>query len=246
MKSLFAIAAACFVLGLGACGDDSSSNGSVNDDGTFTDSRDGKKYKIAKIGNQVWMAENLNYDYTNLTTSGQVMSHCYDNDPANCEKYGRLYMWTAAIDSASLATDKENPQQCGYGSKCEMPKFVQGICPDGWHLPSKDEWDELLEFVGGWKTASSVLRSKSGWDDGKNGTDDFGFNGLPAGYRSNATRNRDVYGGVGISGSFWSSTPDDEHSANYAFDASLQAAEEYVFMYNSSKDLGFSVRCVKN
>jgi len=243
MKSLLAVAAACFALGLGACGDDS---GVIYTSDTLIDSRDGQHYKVVTIGSQVWMAENLNYNYTNLTTSGQKMSHCYDNDSKNCEKYGRLYMWTAAIDSASLANDKENPQQCGYGSKCEIPKVVQGVCPDGWHLPSKDEWDELLEFVGGWKTASSVLRSKSGWDDGKNGTDDFGFNGLPGGYRSNATRDLDVYRGLGVGGSFWSATPDDEQSTTLAFDAALNSKEEYVFMYNSSKDSGLSVRCVKN
>ena len=82
--------------------------------GRFTDARDGKIYKTVKIGDQVWMAENLNYD------AGEG-SWCYKDSLSNCEKYGKLYTWEAARRSA----------------------------PKGWHLPSKEEFETLLNSLGG-------------------------------------------------------------------------------------------------
>jgi len=111
----------------------------------FTDSRDGKKYKTVKIGEQTWMAENLNYN-----ASG---SKCYDNKPANCEKYGRLYNWETAM----------------------------AVCPKGWHLPGNDGWNVLYEIVGGEKVAGKKLKAKSSWNNDGNGTDEFGFSALPGG-----------------------------------------------------------------
>ena len=86
---------------------------------SFTDPRDGQVYKTVKIGNQTWMAENLNY------TDGDS-SYCYKDDSSNCEKYGRLYTWNAAIKAA----------------------------PAGWHLPSKEEWEVLISAVGGEDTTA--------------------------------------------------------------------------------------------
>ena len=72
--------------------------------GIMTDERDGQTYKTVKIGTQTWMAENLNYAYTGVPykvdgNTSDSISWCYDNDPANCAKYGRLYTWAAAMDS---------------------------------------------------------------------------------------------------------------------------------------------------
>ncbi|MDR1829665.1 MAG: fibrobacter succinogenes major paralogous domain-containing protein [Candidatus Fibromonas sp.] len=115
--------------------------------GKFTDPRDGKVYKTVKIGKQVWFAENLNFDCKG--------SKCYNDDPKNAEKYGRLYNWETAC--------------------CEA-------CPDGWHLPNMAEWETLVDFAGGEDIAGQKLKAKSGWDHKGNGTDEFGFSALPGGY----------------------------------------------------------------
>jgi len=112
----------------------------------FTDARDGKKYRVVKIGTQIWMAENLSYNANG--------SKCYDNKPANCDEYGRLYDWNTAIMA----------------------------CPKGWHLPSKTEWEVLTAMVGGENTEGKHLKAKSGWKNNGNGLDPFGFSALPGGY----------------------------------------------------------------
>ncbi|MDY6388534.1 MAG: fibrobacter succinogenes major paralogous domain-containing protein [Fibrobacter sp.] len=117
--------------------------------GTLIDSRDGKKYKIVKIGRQVWMAENLNYKMKN--------TYCYNNSADSCAKYGRLYIWDAAV----------------------------GACPDGWHLPTMAEFSVLFSTVGGSSSAGRALKSAFDWEDDGNGSDAFGFSAVPAGYRNN-------------------------------------------------------------
>ena len=143
--------------------------------GTMTDSRDGQTYKTVKIGDQTWMAENLNYADSINTPSLLERSWCYNDNIENCAVAGRLYTWAAAIDSVKLATDADNPQDCGYGKNCKLPASVQGICPKGWHLPNKLEWNTLISAVGGKKTAGSALKSQTGWNGSGNGTDSLGF-----------------------------------------------------------------------
>jgi len=136
-----------------------------NENELLTDSRDGKVYRTVKIGKQTWMAENLNY------SDADSIGRCYDDEPSNCEKYGKLYDWDAAMKA----------------------------CPKGWHLPSYGEWDTLYEHIGAGKMLyfdiDKKLKTKSGWtketreDDEdrtlklNNGTDDYGFTALPAGIR---------------------------------------------------------------
>ena len=219
--------------------------------GTLTDTRDGKTYKTVTIGDQTWMAENLNYAYTGVpykvigsyVYTSDSTSWCYENNPANCTKYGRLYTWAAAIDSVSLVNDVNNPQSCGSGKTCTLPTTVQGICPSGWHLPSKTEFEALITAVGGSLTAGTALKFTSGWSSYEgpsgNGTDAFGFSALPAGRKFNS----EVYYFEGSHAFFWSST---EYNSDKAYFMNLFYATDYAFLDNLSKDYGFSVRCLKD
>ena len=151
--------------------------------GEMTDKRDGKKYKTVQIGEQTWMAENLNYADSILTPSIKGRNWCVDNDEAKCEIVGRFYTWTAAIDSVALANDKDNPRTCGHGVSCTLSgDTIRGICPEGWHVPSSNEWTDLNAAVGGEDVAGKLLKSKKGWLGSYTGTDEYGFSAIPAGF----------------------------------------------------------------
>jgi len=122
--------------------------------GTLNDVRDGQTYKTVKIGDQTWMAQNLNYKAEN--------SLCYENSEFNCEKYGGLYRWEDAVV----------------------------VCPSDWHLPSAKEWQILVNYAGGdgnfaGYEAGKKLGSMSEWRfyDSRSHTDEYGFSGLPGGFR---------------------------------------------------------------
>ena len=191
---------------------------------TLKDLRDGKVYKTVKIGDQVWMAENLNFE----TDS----SFCYSDSAYFCAMHGRLYKWAAAVGKSE--------SECGYGNTCSLPSGdVQGVCPSGWHLPSKAEFKSLIATVGEDSTAGKVLKSASGWTAGGYGTDDFGFAALPAGTRGHGGG----YGGAYFLGFFWSST---EIGDNSAFNMYLTFDGDSVHQSVDIKDFAFSVRCVKD
>jgi len=217
--------------------------------GMLTDSRDGQTYRTVKIGDQVWMAENLNYAYAGVPFdngyyTSDSTSWCYDNDPANCAKYGRLYTWAAAMDS--VGEWSTNGKGCGHGKVCSVASagsatLVRGICPKGWHLPSNDEWYALFTAVGGSSTVGSKLKSQTGWTaySGITNEDTFGFSALPAGGRSGD-------GGCFREGNyayFWSSAETDSTLAYYMF---LSYYSDYANLDDYGKSLGFSVRCLKD
>ena len=204
--------------------------------GTLTDERDGQTYKTVKIGDQVWMAENLNYSDSAKTASLKGKSWCYDNDPDNCEKYGRLYTWAAAIDSVKFSTEKS--LDCGYGKTCALPDTVQGICPSGWRLPRKADWETLFSAVGGQGTAGKILKTQTGWNNNGNGMDAVGFSGWPAGDGNG--RGSSNFKGDGTY--FWSSTESSEHGAYFV---SLYYRIDSTFLNHNDKDYAYSVRCVK-
>lgn len=209
--------------------------------GTMTDTRDNKTYKIVKIGDQVWMAENLNYADSTKTPSLKGKSWCYENAADSCAKYGRLYTWAAAIDSVALANDADNPQICGDGKTCTLPTVVQGVCPEGWHLPSYDEWETLFKAVGGSSAAGKALKSGSGWSGNGNGTDAYGFSALPAGYRGSFGNFYDA----GLNAYFWSASQGENKSLS-AYLMNLYYYDEAAYMGHYYKYVGGSVRCLQN
>jgi len=180
---------------------------------TFTDPRDSRVYKTAKIGEQTWMAENLAYDAEG--------SKFYNDDEAIGEKYGRLYDFEAA----------------------------KKACPAGWHLPSRQEWQELLDFASsddaGEEYAGEKLKAKKEWNKDKNklgdklGTDDYNFAALPGG----SCKSDGTFEGIGEHGVWWSSTEYDESKADNWF---IYNYDGDVIRHTKEKKMLCSVRCVED
>jgi uncharacterized protein (TIGR02145 family) len=221
--------------------------------GTFTDTRDGKTYKTVKIGEQIWMAENLNYNVSGSKCYGEggPVYGEYDEKitlssseiQANCDKYGRLYNWATA-----MGIDKEFNDKKWNGSDVKH----QGVCPKGWHLPSEAEWDKLYRYADGTsgtespynsKTAGKHLKAKSGWNDYEgrtgNGLDTYGFSALPGGYCLSDGNFDDV----GYYGKWWKST---ERNSNYAYGRDMGYHLELAYWGARVKNYFFSVRCVQD
>lgn len=198
--------------------------------GTMTDERDGQTYKTVTIGTQTWMAENLNFE-----TDGSV---CYNDSAEYCAKYGRLYQWSDAMDSVGRWSDIGN--KCGSFGTCEPEGAVRGVCPEGWHLPTKKEWEILFAAAGGKYSAGVKLRSTSGWNKDRNGTDDYSFTAVPAGAMGIWAKETFVNGGDYAF--IWSST---EEGSFYAYYMYLKfGSEEAAFNTYYPKDFWLSVRCV--
>ena len=213
---------------------------------SITDERDGKVYKTVKIGEQTWMAENLNYDDSVATPSLNGRSWCYDNESENCDVRGRLYTWPAAIDSVTLANDADNPRICGTTKKeCYLYGTVRGICPSGWHLPNRKEWKTLYTFAGGYTAAGWFLKSSTGWGDKGNGSDAYGFSAFPVGRFASKV---DSFNSEENLVYFW--TPDEESSG-----VGDNTGNVYCMMFGvGNKALlrpcylldAYSVRCLKD
>ena len=133
--------------------------------GEMTDERDGQVYKTEYVESidRTWMIQNLNYAYLQPTAEMDSSSWCQNDDPEDCGKNGRLYIWSAAMDSAGLFS--EDGKGCGYGVKCYWYwMIVRGVCPAGWHLPNSDEWSEFIfAALGGYR--STILAKRSNEDD---------------------------------------------------------------------------------
>ena len=212
--------------------------------GTMTDERDGQTYKTVKIGTQTWMAENLNYAYLHPTSELDSSSFCYKDSVSYCEKYGRLYLWSAAMDS--LGKFSMNGKGCGYGPLCSPTYPVRGVCPKGWHLPDTTEWNALVTAVGGKSAAAKKLKSNSGWKYwlrvfGGNGSDSYSFAALSAGDRF-SDRSNFVF--EGSQARFWCS--DDDFDGEEANIVLLDYNIDYAVQGLEFKYYEHSVRCVKD
>ncbi len=213
--------------------------------GEILDERDGQVYKTISIGvpakdySEVWMAQNLNYQTENSWCGGGIHG---TRTAGDCSVYGRLYTWVAAIG--------ESEDECGYGYNCTNPDTgpfpsvsVQGICPDGWHVPISDELIDLAAAVGGDFTAGQKLKTQAGWEAYSGGViineDAYGFSALPAGYRHSGG----LFYGVGYSASFWSAS---WNSNEYAYAESLDFSNDDANLNFLDKNNAYSVRCVKD
>lgn len=224
--------------------------------GTFTDSRDGKTYKTVKIGHQIWMAENLNATkfsdgteiplisdstmWSNLKSSGFCW---YKNDHNNAGKtYGAIYNWYAINDTLN----------------------GKNICPDGWHVPTKQDFLDLVLFIkmnllagisgnaldnnlDVAKALSSILYWKIATENGSVGNSDFPikrnitrFNALPGGMRTSTG----AYSDIGEKGVWWGSTK--EEQPGKAFLILISSDNSTVGFYQGNFNMGCSIRCVKN
>ena len=233
MKNFYKIAMISCALAFIACDDSTSAsdNGNGNEntscnvqditaqlctetpaEGTICDARDGKIYKVATFDTQTWMVENLNYNDPCVIKSE---TWCYDNNTSNCVKYGRLYSWTAA-----MGLDKS------YQTKYTTLSGTQrGICPEGFHIPSKAETDVLAKHLetNGNDAELAILYSGRKYF--------MGFKYL------------------GKEALFW--TADEDHS-EYGSERNVliwtYSTEPFNYISGGSvlKDEGLSVRCVKD
>ncbi len=191
---------------------------------------DGFVYNTVKIGNQVWMKENLkttrycdrsviplisSASAWSTTTSGAYSS--YNNDNANVTFYGALYNWYAIKDN-------------------------RGLCPDGWHIPTNEEWTELTEYLGGLEVSGGKMKSTKPeeWSSPNTGADNnSGFSAVGAGFRDGTG----IYSGLKEISYFWSSS---EYSPTHGIARKLFYNYPSVSFAGNLKQSGFSVRCIKD
>ncbi len=202
----------------------------------LTDTRDDNVYRVVSIGDQIWMAENLNYK----TATG---SYCNPYIADFCDTYGRLYTWTTAMDRST--------DECGPGHVCDLGSGnVQGICPDGWHIPTQDEWKTLVinvdESLGGvWNktnVAAKYLKTTTDWKifSEIENKDTFGFSALPAGLANSSGD----YGFVHDYADFWSASQSDDDSEVFVME--LSYTTDRVMVTSSNKNQRSSIRCIRD
>ena len=179
---------------------------SRSEKGYVVDTRDSNRYATVGIGSQVWMAENVknNFDTTMF---------CFLQETVNCLIYGASLDIGSALDGYYIAphTDEyNNPPAGACGGKtsdrCVLKEEHQGVCPTGFHIPSRSEFSELIRFVdlfNGDEDVATSLKSKTGWTkEEDNGTDRFGFNALSAGWEYYNGQDR-VEQTTGVESVFW-------------------------------------------
>jgi uncharacterized protein (TIGR02145 family) len=188
---------------------------------------DGSVYNVVEINNECWTSQNLNVTHyrngdsipcvtdsstwVNLTTG----AYCnYNNDPSNANSYGRLYNWYAVIDS-------------------------RGLAPEGWHVPTYNDWAALENYLGGELGAGDKMKEKDtdplpNWD----GSNSVGFNGTAAGYRNNGK-----FQDLGAGTSYWSSTSYDTSNSRMM---GLFSSDPTSYLVYDKKTEGFSIRCIRD
>jgi len=194
--------------------------------GSFIDERDGQEYKWVMIGDQIWMGENLNYGvyiskYESPSENESAEKYCYKNNLENCTKYGGLYQWFELMDYSVVEGDR-------------------GLCPQGWHVPSSKDWEDLLNTIGRSNSAEK-LKSVSGWSKKQPGSNEYGFNALAGGMVHSRTLNH--FEDLGKHAYFWS-------SSNFEITTSwswiIYGDKNEIVRINEGNKNSFSARCVKD
>jgi uncharacterized protein (TIGR02145 family) len=234
----------------------SAKQDAVVEEMTVTDI-DGNTYKTIAVGDQVWMAENLRVTRYADGTPMRLISKSRDwkkmmpTEKAFCwysedsDRYGKLY---GAFYSWAAATR-------GEGATRSKEIVCQGVCPDGWHLPSDKDWKTLEMFLGMREADADVVKYRGSnegsklagypmlWYDGKleqNGVfSQTGFSAVPASFRYN----KGQFSTPGYEAFWWTST---EFNPNFAWCRGLNYNNSTIFRYTNEKKYGFSVRCVKD
>jgi len=204
----------------------------------------GKDYATVKIGGKTWMAENLNYAVSGSKCGVSNGSSVSDENTAICELYGRLYDWVTAMALGPHC----NNSFCS--TEIKFPH--RGICPEGWHLPTESEWNELAQAVDVGQGPAIPLKATDGWAGNANGTNSSGFSAMPSGFGENGIFNAGYY-------SYWWSVDqnaarglgDDAYARFLAWESGVNAngAPHYIERLNVNtyyKTGLYSVRCVKN
>ena len=188
---------------------------------TIIDSRDGRVYNTVLIGEQCWMAENLNIGIridgaNDMGDNGIIEKYCYDDLETNCDIYGGLYQWREIMEYV-----------VGQGA--------QGICPANWHTPTKNEWITLVDSV---EDDGNALKAIGQGTGAGAGTNTSGFTALLQG-----ERNDSGFSGLGTGGIFWTSTL---QSGNWAYWRGLNATTGVISGGAGTTGHGWAVRCLKN
>lgn len=205
--------------------------------GKLIDSRDKQEYKTVVIGNQTWMAENLNYNYKDGNHS-----FCFADDPYYCTKYGRLYTWLAAIGKA---------EECNPNEECKLDEDkIQGICPDGWRLPNRNDFVILIsqadpevdltkDFVYSRKAAVALLDVSF-----RGGENLLGFSAQLSG---DLFFHRHDYNGFGSYGRYYGSDSDFYlYSEKYGYEENnYNANSSLTSPTECAPTMAFAVRCIK-
>jgi uncharacterized protein (TIGR02145 family) len=191
---------------------------------SFTDSRDQKVYRTVRIGNRIWMAQNLNHQIDH--------SWCYDDNNSNCARYGRLYTYDAAMSA------------CPAGWRLPTNDDWKDLVQAAGGQRKRDDDEEFYY----WSNAGRRLKSKTGWRGQRgsgNGTDNFGFSAMPGGFRRNRVAGSvGFYGHIGDNGDWWSATEGEDSSDAYSWN--MHGYDDDVREFNDTrKGAGRSVRCIQ-
>jgi uncharacterized protein (TIGR02145 family) len=190
---------------------------------------EGQIYHTVKIGSMCWMSENLNVGKWTDTSqeqqpgdNGIIEKYCFGNDFTQCDFWGGLYQWN---------------EMMAYSQKAG----AQGICPDGWHVPSSQEWKSLIRFLGTEDDAGGRLKSTLQWKRPNVGADNAsGFSAYPSGYYdSMAHRWNDLY----MQGYYWTS---EMITTTTAVGVNLTFRTGGINMYEEFQPSALAVRCIKN